>query len=62
MMFTVAFDGSGHETNAHGIAVAGFLSSDEVWSSFEEKWEDRLERDAVPWFRMSEFGLFPGGQ
>jgi hypothetical protein len=60
VIFTAVFDGSGHETDVHGIAVAGFLSSDRVWAAFDEAWRKRLQDDNLAHFRMSEFAHWTG--
>jgi hypothetical protein len=55
MSFVTAFDASGHESDRLIMVVAGFVSSGDEWAKFTTKWKERLGRDALEYFRLSEF-------
>src|SRR5439155_6175636 len=54
-MLQTAFDASGHEADQSCIAVAGYISRAEDWEKFDEKWRERLSRDGLAYFRMSDY-------
>jgi hypothetical protein len=49
-----AFDASGKESSSC-LVVAGFLSSQEDWKSFDAAWTKRLKADGLDYFHMVEF-------
>jgi hypothetical protein len=42
------------------MVVAGFISSEKVWSDFENEWNRMLKHFGVSYFRMVEFAHFKG--
>jgi hypothetical protein len=56
---TAVFDASGDE-NTEVLAMAGFLSSENDWKSFSEKWSERLAKDGVDFFRAVDAATFRG--
>lgn len=49
------FDASGHEKDQTHVVVAGFLSSERDWATFETQWKARLSLDDLPYFRATDF-------
>ncbi len=55
-MLTCYFDGSGHIADSNGVfCVAGYISTVDEWSKFDQKWNKLLKHNGVDYFRMSEF-------
>lgn len=54
-MLTACFDASGSEMGRPCLVVAGFVATATDWTEFSRQWTARLARDALPYFRMSEF-------
>ncbi|MGE3154053.1 MAG: hypothetical protein AB7G48_18780 [Nitrospiraceae bacterium] len=54
--FTAYFDASGHQEDPQMplVSVAGFIAPPDVWNDFEVKWKDRLAKDGLTVFHMSE--------
>ena len=56
---TVAIDASG-DSEQPVLAVAGFLSSDDDWTSFSQQWSERLAKDGIEFFRAVDAASFKG--
>ena len=52
-----AFDASGKEASEL-VVVAGFISSQEDWRSFDKEWRARLRADGLDYFHMVDFANF----
>jgi hypothetical protein len=52
-----AFDASGKE-DSEVVVVAGFISSQEDWRSFDKEWRARLREDGLDYFHMVDFANF----
>ena len=53
-MFVAALDASGSEDSAVFV-VAGFVAPESAWKDFRREWQDRLDRDSLPYFHMREY-------
>jgi hypothetical protein len=49
-----AFDAAGKE-DSDCVVVAGFISSNRDWNSFNAPWLDRLKKDGLDYFHMVDF-------
>src|SRR5579862_5235981 len=49
-----AFDASGKEDSGL-LVVAGFISSQEDWATFDTEWRARLKEDSLDYFHMVDF-------
>lgn len=61
-MFTACFDASGSEDDPRTpfLTVAGFISTTDDWVDFSALWDERLGKDKIAYFRMSEFAHSEG--
>jgi hypothetical protein len=54
--YAVYMDASGHPDDQSHVVVAGFLSTEQDWLSFEPKWKDVLKRHNLEYpFHMVDF-------
>jgi hypothetical protein len=49
-----AFDASGKE-ETEVVVVAGFISSQDDWKSFDKEWRARLKKDGLDYLHMVDF-------
>lgn len=59
VMLTFAFDAAGDESTEY-LTVAGFASSMADWDGFTDKWQSRLQRDNIEFFRAVDANSFRG--
>lgn len=60
LMFTACFDASGTEHDRRFLVVAGFVSTADLWTQFDEGWRKRLREDGLSYFHMVEFAQSSG--
>jgi len=58
LMLTVCFDAAGKEDSEQFVVVAGFAGMAKVWSEFEIAWQNRLDKDDLPYFHSGDFAHF----
>jgi hypothetical protein len=56
------FDASGHHDSLDGqgnpspaVTVAGYLATPKQWKQFDKEWKERLDKDNLPYFHMTDF-------
>lgn len=59
LMLTLAFDAGGDKLTDY-LTVAGFASSVEDWDTFSIKWQERLDREGISFFRAVDANNFRG--
>ncbi len=57
MIFTAYFDESGTHADSEAVAVAGYLSTSELWASFKIEWRKVLADHAIDAFHMTDFAV-----
>ena len=53
--FTAYFDESGTHEGSEAVAVAGYLSTPELWEKFEVEWREALGDFGIEFFHMTDF-------
>ena len=53
--FTAYFDDSGTHAGSDAVAVAGYVSLDDRWASFQSEWQRALDDYGLPFFHMTDF-------
>lgn len=59
-MLTAYFDDSGTDLNSPLVVVAGYLSSDHMWESFNVRWANLLLKNGVTQMRRSKLESLEG--
>ena len=60
MIFRTYLDDSKDATQSEMFVCAGFIGERELWASFNEKWNKRLNDDGLAYFKTNEYKFLQG--